>query len=976
MIKCNIVRPVSIVFSILMSFFFISTSSAQNIEKDSIAASNLLIKAIVLTEKEHYKASNTLALQASERFRKLNLWTAWYDSYYQIFDNGYYSNNYKSAIALLEKSLEDIPENQPLIKAKIYKLLGYSYNETGAIFLSDKAYESSISIFKLTDHKEDLNVLYNNRGIYYTQTGDYTKAILYLKAAISYFKSVSNDEYLQNGLLNIGDAYFYNANYIKAKEAYNKAQHIKDLKDGTFELYAAKIHYELKHYDKALIAVKEAIRLSTRCKKDPKEDSYLYYCKENLEDAEKLLGEIYLGLEQPQKALKQFKTILPNYSNSPNKRELGKLYILIGDAQKQLKQYDDALATYQKTLQAFLPQFKKENPKYNPKERLWSLEIWLMEIFKNKGDCFIEKYNSSNKIKWLYLAEENYELVQVFIEKTKLNYTEKESKFTHNNNTHYYFEAILKTKLLLSKLTKSKHYIEEAFMAVQKANAFVLREYLNEKEALEIVGISKDTIDLLNSYQKKINSLRQSISESNAITADSLENIQFEYKQKQLDLKLSIANKHPNYNTLIHNLEGVTVQQIQLKIDSNALFLKYVLGTHNLYVFSITKNQFHIDTIALPKNFNTLVRNYRQSISDLTFIKNKPELAEKQYLNSAFKLYKLLLERTLKRYSDNNTILKLSIVADGVLNTIPFQALLHKKSSSWTDSKNALISKYAIHYNYFSKMILEQTANNKHTNFMSFGLEFDDYTLEYLKGISQDSITNETLKEALRSGTFSKLPFSDDEAKALAQLMNGKSWLNNQASKFNFLKNAPKAGIIHLATHSILNKENPNLSSLVFIKTKDSTDNMLRLDAIYSLKLKASMITLSACSTGFGKNQKGEGINSLARAFNFSGISNVTATLWNIPDEASKKIMVLYYNYLKQGNTKAFALQKAQLDYLQSDAISSPAFRLPIYWASWVTIGDNTSVFEAKKEFNFLYVVAFIFFLILLFDVFILKKKG
>lgn len=125
------------------------------------------------------------------------------------------------------------------------------------------------------------------------------------------------------------------------------------------------------------------------------------------------------------------------------------------------------------------------------------------------------------------------------------------------------------------------------------------------------------------------------------------------------------------------------------------------------------------------------------------------------------------------------------------------------------------------------------------------------------------------------------------------------------------------------------------------------------------------MITMSACNTGFGKYQKGEGLQSLARALNFGKIPSVTVTLWSIPDASSVKIMKLYYTYLQNGHSKNSALQKAQIEYFENDEISSPASRLPFYWSTWTHIGDDASI-SFKQNSNFsTYLIVFLACLLL-----------
>ena len=98
------------------------------------------------------------------------------------------------------------------------------------------------------------------------------------------------------------------------------------------------------------------------------------------------------------------------------------------------------------------------------------------------------------------------------------------------------------------------------------------------------------------------------------------------------------------------------------------------------------------------------------------------------------------------------------------------------------------------------------------------------------------------------------------------------------------------------------------------------------------------MAVLSACHTGGGKIQKGEGVRSLARAFNFAGCPNVTASLWAAPDLSTKKIVVPFYQSLKSGLPKDVSLQMAKLNYLDHCQFDIEA--LPYNWAHLITIGN------------------------------------
>lgn len=957
--KFNI-QKMPVLLSLLMICFAVHFHTAQTLQNDSILGKNLLKKSNSLAEKATYKESTITALQAAAIFQKINDWNQWYDAYRIVFDNYHKTKEYDKSIEILEKGIAKLPQKEALIQGKMQSLLAYNNNAKGEIFNALADYKKSIIHFKKEQNNSWITYIYGNISMLYTQIADYEKAIIYAKSSITYAQLANDTIAIWKNTKALGNAYFYAGDLENAKKTYTKAQQLKDLKDGTFDLYEAEIQFELENYELALKSVNKALTSANTCDIDPNEQPYLYRCKEIFANASIFLGEIYLKLGLAEKALRQFQNSIPYIEASNNKRAIGKLHIQIGDAQKTLKQYDNALKTYQKTLHTFIPEFTDTNPHKNPTKDLWTLEIWLMEIFKNKGDCFYAKYKDSNNDKWLYLAEENYELAATFTENVRLNFTETESKLTLGFYTNSFYEELIKAKLTLYKLTKEKQYQAQAFLIAQRANAFVLRGLLNEKQALKAAGIPKNTIALFEKYVKDIYLLDKKI--ENSSTPDSLRNIRIATKEAFQNFKKDISKKYPTFELLRNDVEGVTIKELQSNIASNSLFIKYFIGTETLYIFSISQEDFHINTISLPKDFLTLVADYRQAISDIDFINTSPDIAEKQYLQTAYSLYNLLLSKPLLHHDANALITDLTIVPDGILHTIPFQVLARKKSDSWTNIDHTVIKKYAIGYHYFCKMALNPTEKHEaHNDFISFGLELDAQT------DAENNINHTLANNSLRSNSGSKLTFADDEALQLAKLMNGKSWINEKATKSNFIKNATNATSIHLATHALLNTENPNTSALVFTKTNDTVSNLLRLDEIYNHNFNSNMITLSACNTGFGKHQKGEGLQSLARAFNFSKIPSVTATLWSIPDASSAKIMKLYYSNLKQGLSKSAALQKAQLEYVENDEISSPASRLPFYWAAWTHIGTNDAV-EFEQQNNHGYLLFLLLSLLLFID--------
>ena len=97
------------------------------------------------------------------------------------------------------------------------------------------------------------------------------------------------------------------------------------------------------------------------------------------------------------------------------------------------------------------------------------------------------------------------------------------------------------------------------------------------------------------------------------------------------------------------------------------------------------------------------------------------------------------------------------------------------------------------------------------------------------------------------------------------------------------------------------------------------------------------MAILTACETGKPSYQAGEGMISLAHAFNYAGSESILTSLWEIDEQSSAKIIELFYDNLARKMSKDEALRKAKLDYI---ATAEGRTAAPEYWAGLVLIGD------------------------------------
>jgi hypothetical protein len=97
------------------------------------------------------------------------------------------------------------------------------------------------------------------------------------------------------------------------------------------------------------------------------------------------------------------------------------------------------------------------------------------------------------------------------------------------------------------------------------------------------------------------------------------------------------------------------------------------------------------------------------------------------------------------------------------------------------------------------------------------------------------------------------------------------------------------------------------------------------------------LVVLSACETGVGAAKNGEGVYGLRRALMMAGAESQVMSLWKVADDATRDLMIAYYQGLLSGKGRAEALRQVQLAMLAGEDRSHP-----FYWASFIPSGQWT----------------------------------
>jgi hypothetical protein len=171
------------------------------------------------------------------------------------------------------------------------------------------------------------------------------------------------------------------------------------------------------------------------------------------------------------------------------------------------------------------------------------------------------------------------------------------------------------------------------------------------------------------------------------------------------------------------------------------------------------------------------------------------------------------------------------------------------------------------------------------------------------------------------------IPLVNHEIMALKGIFRaGKTFTDRDATFENYTANAPKYDLVHLACHGQFRPDNPMFSSLHL------ADGWVTVQDVCSQRLKAGLVTLSACETGLNKIFAGDEILGLARGFLSAGAASLVVSLWTVNDAAASSLVKSFYTHLQRGSSVAASLRHAQLEFIDRS-------EHPYSWSPFISIG-------------------------------------
>ncbi len=376
-----------------------------------------------------------------------------------------------------------------------------------------------------------------------------------------------------------------------------------------------------------------------------------------------------------------------------------------------------------------------------------------------------------------------------------------------------------------------------------------------------------------------------------AVFSEELQAAQREYQNLLDDLQ---RGRHPGRALL------ATEEQVRQRLPAHAALLQYVVAEDSVIIFALTREQLQATSAAVKG----------------------------EELDASIELFRDLLNRRR-----------------GEQWRAPAQLLRQRlieplESAGWLQGKRLLflVPHGGLHYLPFAALARPAASGSRYL--------VEDYVLHYLPSASTlvtEAGAQPSANQLLAlAPSRSRLQFAAREVRGIQALFpkQARALVGRGATEGSFKRLAGDYDIVHLATHGFFNKLNP-LFSGVQLEPDAQEDGRLEVHEILGLRLRASLVTLSACDTALGSGYfsevpAGDDFVGLTQAFLSAGSSSVLATLWEVNDRSTLEFMTGFYRRLPREQDSA-ALAWAQRRMLAT----GKRFSHPYYWAPFVLVGSN-----------------------------------
>jgi CHAT domain-containing protein/Tfp pilus assembly protein PilF len=946
-------------------------------------ADSLLKKGKKFDNRGNMEESEFYYREAYDIYRDFQDTASWLEAGKEYASAMMWRSKSEQAETLYKKLLKvDHPANDVYNRGDLYNSLGLNAKNSGDIEQAVEYYQKSLPLAKQSGDKILLGVVYSNLGGVQKNRGNYAKATERYEQSLPYFREVDQPYRVAISLSNMADIFNQLSLHNKALDYYNQSLEIQSDIGNVHSLASiytglGKVHQELGNYDQSLISFQKGLNYSKKAG-IPAKTATIY---NNIGVLYKMLGEYEKAREYYEQSLAINEQTSGPTSIATTTRNLGKLLW-------QQNKYEQARPYYEKALEL-------HRQIGNPYDIALSLNNMVQISIKEQDYSQAMQY--AHQIKTIGDSTGSYEVQEDasrFLGKVEDARGNEQKALGHYKKAYAYSQYLPATAQLgpLRSLAEQYHelnsdsavvYGQKAVDIIEKrrskagalgdlksgyfsrfdglytqlaswvlkyesdiSRAYKLVEQAKARSLSDELAKAKQNIDqalpqkVRITRSKKRSRIDQLYTDLES-TVDNKQQAKLREKIRtaELDYAAYVNNLHSKYPEFksIKSPEPIGLERAQELTDDQTAVLEYAITGNQLLMFLVSSNEVQVEQFSLTDNENlgneltTWVTDFKDAILSTA---SQSELREK-----SSKLYNVLLKPFEEQLNNHSNLI---VVPDGALAYLPFEAL--------TQGSQYLIENFRIKYepSLTSLTLLQESDPGNQKELLAVA----------------GSQTSEGNSQFVRSAQLSALPSTLIEVDSIASHFQQVSMLKKEEvseQAFKELLQENRYRYIHLATHGIIDEEQPSRSGLTLsaegkITASSKEDGMLRSSEIFGLDINSDMVVLSACNTGLGKVVGGEGMLGMQRSFFYAGTSTVVVSLWNVYDRSTASFMNEFYKNLLRtesnegwwestlrwigwDNSIPFGKKASAMRQAKLQMIKHPLFNHPVYWAPFIVVG-------------------------------------
>jgi len=794
--------------------------------------------------------------------------------------------------------------------------LGVAYQSLGNSAKAIEYLQQMLAIAREIKDRYGEGVALSGMGFTYRSLGNYAKAIEYSKQSLAIAREIKDRLGEAVALGNLGGAYRSLGNYAKAIE-YSKqslaiAREIKNLGgEGSALGDLGTAYLSLSNYAKAIEYIQQHLAIAREIKNRQGEGVALG----DLGSAYLSLGNYAKAIEYSQQWLAIAREIKDRQSEGAALGNLGGTYLSLGNSAKAIE--------YSQLSLAIAREIKDRNSEG--------------AALGNLGAAY---YNLGNYAKAIEYIQQHLAIAR------EIKNRDGEGKGLGNLGNAYlylgnYVKAIEYTQQTLAIAREIKDRNSEGAALNNLGAAFLKVGNLTESEKMLVNGIQvwESMRQMLGSNDAN----KVSIFEGQAVTYRLLQRVRvaqnnpigaLEIAERGrarafvdlLSERLSSGSTNPVINTSpnqdqirqIAKAQNATLVQYSIIYDDFQIQGKQVRRESALYIWVIQPTGEitfrEVDLKPLWQKHNASLTNLIIGNQEFLAVRSRSSLGSTQPQPDLPTLHQLLIDPIASLLPKDPNAHVIFIPQDSLFQ-VPFPALLDA-NGTYLIQKHTILTSPSIQVLALTR---QQKLAQKQPN-SSNALVLGNPTMP-----SVSPSPGEPKRQ------LSPLPGAEDEARAIAPLLNTQAITGAQGTKAAIVQKMPQASIIHLATHGLLD-DLRGLGSAIALAPSGNDDGLLTAEEIFDMKLQASLVVLSACNTGEGRIT-GDGVIGLSRALISAGVPSVIVSLWAVPDAPTAELMKTFYQNLEKNPDKAQALRQAMLTTMKTHP-------QPRNWAAFTLIGE------------------------------------